>query len=337
MKTRQPGFFEAYEHRIELKAILEDLSKKELEVLCKRHHIRGYSYWNKNEMIGHLFNHILTPSVMYRFFLCVNDEEIADVRLSEDSGGIIEDAEPEKFSFLMLGGYAGFTRNMDFGIPFEVLEVFSSFDDAQFEEKRRRIIQIGDYSHLANHLYGVTPPMQVVKIFNSYERKKTDWREVMDVYEIIREYRCEFVYKNNYFVDRPFMESYEELLELQGNIPYYMPGREYIEEWRTYGFGEDRTYIMELYRYMTQQLWLNEDKALDICFMLENTIHIGYTIEHVQKELHRLGVDCHTRRQEREFQAILDRLINHTRMIIFRGFTPLEARSLKPTDGMPDE
>ncbi|MBS5522096.1 MAG: hypothetical protein KHX56_07485 [Clostridiales bacterium] len=329
MQTQKSGFYEVYEHRIDLRSILEELSKKELESLCRRHGIRGYSHWNKNDMIGHISEYILSLPVIYNYFICMNDEEIEYLRMAADCGGIIDEAEPEAFSYMMLGGYAGFTKDLEFGVPFEVLERFLSFDDEVFEQKRRRICLIGNYCHVANYLYGVCPPMKVVKMFNQYERKKTDWREVIGVYDTIVKYRCDFVYIDCYFVDTAFQKNYEELLAIQENMPYYMPSREALEEWFQFGFSVDTEYILELYKYMTEQLWMDKDTAADVCFMLENTVHIGCTVSRVLGELQRLGIRCRTRRQDREFKALLGSLINNTRMVIFRGFTPLEVARMK--------
>ena len=72
------------------------------------------------------------------------------------------------------------------------------------------------------------------------------------------------------------------------------------------------------------------DHAADVCFMLDNTIHIGCTLKSVRDELERCGVRCRTKRQHREFEVLLKNLIDHSRMIIYRGFTPAEAARLQP-------
>lgn len=165
-------------------------------------------------------------------------------------------------------------------------------------------------------------------MFNQYEKKKTDWAEVINTYRIIEKYRCDFVYVDEYFVDTVFRKNYRELLKLQGNVPYYIPSREEVEEWCQIGFPSSSEYLSELYRYMTQQLWISSDLAADVCFMLENTVHIGCTLKNVQDELRHCGIWCRTKRQRREFEALLSSLIDHSRMIIYRGYTPVEAARL---------
>ena len=328
METYKSDIYEVFEHKVSLRSILKELSRKELINLCRRHNIRGYSRWDKKELMAHIFDYILSPAVIYNYFMCMNDDEIEYVRMAADYGGIVEDAEPEAFSYMIAGGYAGFTRELDFGVPYEVLELFESFYDDAFEEKRRRICLIGNYSHVANYLYGVTPPMKVVKMFNHHEKKKTDWCEVMGVYETIAKYRCDFIYKDDYFVDTAFKKDYKDLLSIQGNIPYYIPNSEELEEWFRFGFTGDTEYILELYRYMTGQLWMSGDDAADICFVLENIIHIGCNLNTVFEQLQSLGAHCRTRRQSREFKELLGRLLNSSRMVLYRGYTPSEAERL---------
>lgn len=318
-----------YGHRLSLTEILGELTRKELESLCRQHEITGFSRLNKIELIKKISQYILSMPVIYNYFICMNDSEIEYVRMARDTDGIVEDAEPEAFSYLIIGGYAGFNQNLDFGIPWEVLELFDRFDDEDFEEKRQRICLIGNYSHIANYLYGVTPPMTVVKMFNRNEKKKTDWAEVVHVYDTIQKYRCDFIYRDNYFIDTAFSKGYEDLLRLQGNIPYYLPGREQVEEWCQVGFPAVTSYLMELYKYMVEQLWTDEDTAADVCFMMENTLHVGCCIGSVMNQLKNIGVYGRTRRQRREFQALLENLLNHSRMIIYRGHTPLEAARLR--------
>ncbi len=321
------GSFE-YIHKISLTEILEELTRKELISLCKRHGMRRYSDLNKAGLIKAISRYILNEKVLYNYFICMNDSEIEYVRMAGDYDGIVDETEPAALTYMIIGGYAGFTKNLEFGIPWEVLEGFARLDTEDFEEKRRRVCLIGNYSHIANYLYGVTPPMQVVKMFNQYEKKKTDWAEVIHTYRIIEKYRCDFVYADEYFVDTVFRKNYRELLKLQGNIPYYIPSREEVEEWCQVGFPTSTEYLLVLYRYMTQQLWISDDLAADICFMLENTVHIGCTLRNVQDELRRYGIQCRTKRQCREFKALLSGLIDHSRMIIYRGYTPAEAARL---------
>lgn len=329
MVAEVSGSFE-YEHKISLTEVLEELTRKELISLCKRHGMHRYSDLNKSGLIEAISRYILTKKVLYNYFVCMNDSEIEYVRMARDYDGIVDEAEPEALSYMIIGGYAGFTKNLKFGIPWEVLECFDALDTEDFERQRKRICLIGNYSHIANYLYGVTPPMQIVKMFNQHEKKKTDWEEVIHTYKVIEKYRSDFVYVDGYFVDTIFKKNYEELLKLQGNIPYYTPSQAEVEEWCQIGFPTSTGYIIELYRYMTQQLWIDQDMAADVCFMLDNTIHIGCTLKSVRDELERCGVRCRTKRQHREFEVLLKNLIDHSRMIIYRGFTPAEAARLQP-------
>ena len=42
---------------------------------------------------------------------------------------------------------------------------------------------------------------------------------------------------DNYFIDTAFSKGYEDLLRLQGNIPYYLPGREQVGRVVSGGFS----------------------------------------------------------------------------------------------------
>ena len=263
---------------------------------------------------------------MMNYFLCMNDREIEYLRMARDYGGIIEDAEPDAFAFLIEGGYAGFTRDLTFAIPEEVLHVFDMFDSPEFEEQRQRTVLIGDYSHVANYLYGVTPPIRVVKIFNRYEAKKTDWQEVVGVYQILSKYRCDFAYVDYFFVDYSFVKNYNEVLDVQGRFPYYIPTQDQVRWWSEFGFGPESADIMTLYRLLTQTMWIDEDLAGEACYVLEQIMRVGCRLQDLRLQLDKLGIACQSRRQDARLDQVLNMLFKHSRMIIYRGFTPDEIR-----------
>lgn len=318
--------FHVYEHKVYLRDILTELTREELHSLARTHHMRGYSRLKKDVLISHISEYILQRDIMMNYFLCLNDQEIEYLRMARDYGGVIEDAEPEAFSFLIVGGYAGFTRNLTFAVPHEVLAVFDTFDTPEFDADRRRTMLIGDYSHVANYLYGVTPPIRIVKIFNRYEDKKTDWKEVVGVYRTLSRYRCDFEYLDYFFVDTNFVNNYKDILDSQGNIPYYMPTYEQICWWNEFGFVPDSRDIMELYKYLTLNLWVDEEDALEGCYSVEQIIRVGCSFPELRAQLQALGIECKSKRQARELELILKHLFDHSRMIIYRGFTPEEIR-----------
>lgn len=325
MSDYASGFSE-YRQRIYLANILGAMPKKELLSLCRTHGISGYSGLDRAALMSLISEYILNESVIYNYFICMNDFEIEYVRMARADEGVIDEAEPEAFTYMVMGGYAGMTKELDFGIPWEVMEIFERIDGEDFEEKRHRICLIGNYCHLANHLYGVTPPMEVVKIFNRYEKKKTDWEEVVGVYHSIAKYRCDFIYKDEFFVDTDFKYDYRDLLEIQGDIPYFMPEEEQIREWFAFGFQLDHSEYGVLFRYLMEQLWVKEHLAADACFCLENSLHVGCTLDCILEAFNDMGIVCRTKRQCRELKDILVNLMENTRMLIYRGHTPSEMR-----------
>ncbi len=316
--------FRADENKVYLKDILTELTKHELLTLAKTHCMKRYSHLKKDALISYISEYILRSDVMMNYFLCMNDREIEYLRMARDYGGIIEDAEPEAFAFLIEGGYAGFTRNLTFAIPEDVLYVFDSFDCQKFEERRQRTVLIGDYSHVANYLYGVTPPIRVVKIFNRYEAKKTDWQEVVGVYQTLCRYRCDFAYLDYFFVDYSFVKNYNDVLDVQGRFPYYIPTQDQIRWWSEFGFSPESADLMTLYRFLTQMLWVDEDLASEACYVLEQNMRVGCQLKDLRGELDKLGIAGQSRRQEAALDRILNMLYKHSRMIIYRGFTPEE-------------
>ena len=315
--------FEVYEREVHMEDILSFFRKKELVTLARSHGLSGYSHLKKEDLIVWIKDRILDEAVLRAYFLCMHDGEIDLLRQVCDFGEVTQDMDPVDFSYLMAGGYAGYTQDLMFGVPSEVIEGFARIDTEDFEQERCRLMQIGNYCHLAMYLYGVAPPMQVVKIFNLYERKKTDWNEVMSVYERIKKYRCDFIYRDVYFVDLMFKDNYIPLLEIQGDVPYYMPTWEQVEQWNCFGYVPDiQDVLVDLHDFMVDKMWVDAERAADICFILQQATRIGCQFDAMEAQLHRMGIQGRTQKQDKVFRELLTALWKNARMIIHRGYTP---------------
>ncbi len=310
--------------KVRLSDMLMELGKKELINLAKRHTISGYSHLSKPQLAALIARHLLNKDVMRRYMLCMNDDEMEAFLDLIQKGSAFSDYEAEDFSFLIVGGYVGFAQNLELAVPEAVVRVFETINTEDFQKKRRRIIRIGDYAHIANALYGVTPPMQVVKLFNRYERKKTDWDEVFRTYQLISAYRCEFIYEDVYFVDRCYVDEYKKILEIQGNTPFYMPDREQLELWIAAGMIQDVKPFIDIYIYMIQQLWVEETQAGAVCMMLWEKLRRGCDMRELVDGLETFGVRCKSHRQIETMGEMVMRLWKHSRMICYRGYSPAE-------------
>lgn len=310
--------------RIGLSDMLVKLGKKELISLAKRHRISGYSHLNKSQLTALIAGHLLKKDVMRRYMLCMNDEEMEAFLHLIENDDAVSDYEAQDFSFLIVGGYVGFTENLELVVPETVIRVFETINTNDFQKQRRRVIRIGDYAHIANALYGVTPPMQVVKLFNRYERKKTDWDEVFRTYQLISAYRCEFIYKDVYFVDRYYADEYKKILEIQGNIPFYMPAREQLEQWINTGTIQDIKLFIDIYTYMIRQLWVEDAQAGAACMMMWEKTRAGCDLHDLIDTLETSGIRCKSHRQIETMGQMVLHLWKNTRMICYRGYSPGE-------------
>jgi hypothetical protein len=136
-----------------------------------------------------------------------------------------------------------------------------------------------------------------------------------------------FAYYENYFVEVSiiFGKTFNELLKLQENKPYYIPNKMELIKYEDQFYYEDTEEYKKLKEFI-QQNFINDDEILG-CLCADIRIICGgqkFSINAVLDELYRRNIIFKNKKQKYKFIPLVMELANNTRIWANRGFAPKE-------------
>lgn len=311
--------------------VYENYTKEELGMIAKLHHMKGYSKYKKAELAKKVRDYLLSEEEMSQYFLCMKEEEIEKFESAASDVLKIQEGYDGYFDYLFAGGYCAVREDMTVFVPDDVKEIYKKINTKEFSKKRARVYVVGNYCHAANNLYAVTPLEIMVQFFNRYETEKTDEKEIMEVYEILSKYRCDFEYREGLFIDLGLIpgEKYKDLYEKQQNSPFYFPGREEVESLAVYDQMEITQELARVMQYLQRVKHAEVEVIAEACSVIQIVIRKGGSMEDIFGILEECGI---TFQEEEEVQDIMPFLVdlwNHSRMVLNRGYSPAEMQEIE--------
>ena len=321
------GYKEEWEKNvigISLQEIFSDYTKEDLREIAKEKGMKGIYKWNKNTLIQNLIEYMLQPDVMKSYFLCLQDEEIAEFEKACDVEGLYIPEDVGNFTMLYDTSYVGGLMDGRFIVPKEVLEAYKSFKGKEFEEARKKNSYFLCCLNTATALYGVTPiPVleRLVAQNSDIQMTKVEIKEAINqIPEEIKE--CilveDIVYRKDLYPDN------KELLEVQGQKEFYIPTFQEILEFGKNGYCSDSTEIKKLKQFLKKIMNATQEEADLVSKIIQLQITAGCDMEdlfQIFEELH-LGVQRES--QAKELVERIGDVYNTTRLITNRGFTQNE-------------
>lgn len=314
-----------------LAEIFEEYTKEELVMIAKLHHMKGYSKWRRDELADNVKNYILSPEEMKRYFLCMNAEEIKKFKAASKSVEQLQKGYEGSFDYLFAGGYCAVCEDMTIFVPEDVKEAYQRINTPKFRKERARVNLLGDYCHAANNLYAVTPLEVMVEFFNRHEKPETNAEEILQVYEVLRLYRCDFEYRDGLFIDTGLMKDkkYRDLYERQQNSPFYFPPKAEVEKLARYDQTEITMELARVMQYLQNVMHADIEVIAEACSVIQIVIRKGGSIEDILEILEEYKILFQEKEQIEEFVPLLVDLWNHSRMVLNRGYTPAEMQEIE--------
>lgn len=301
--------------------------KESITVLAKRHGLSGYSKLKKDDLIRKTTEHMLSPEVMSRYFLCARDAEIRLFEQVLQGERRIPYYEQENMDYLYAGGYVTMEMSSEFyTVADDVKQAYEAVNTEAFHAARSRISCIGDYLCAANALYAVTPVSLVLEIFNKYEAKKLTEDELKEAYERLHAERPEVELIEGRFVDCVLAEQkkYDELYSTQQNVPYYIPDLREIKWMADNGGFLMSKELQKFGEFLTDVLGVGGERIPYILRDVQYAISVGSDLQTVVDELETHGVIFRGQEELEKFTSQIMDVWNSTRMVLNRGYTPYE-------------
>jgi len=303
----------------------------QLKDLCKMFGIVKVSALKKAEIIHILVGILKEKETFQRFLFMASPEELkAFEKMMKEP--LITENDYDDLMYFMMAGY-GFITEDGRGIVFSEIEDLYHGLSKDYWKRYHRFHQLYQYLMAAVHLYGVITIPELVHIFNQQNEIKTSRREIQQIYRKLndRSELMNFIIENELIFDEIMLESdngyyaYEMVYEQQGSGPYYVPEKKRFLLYAKEDYFERTSQYTRLYEYMTHVFEFRPEEAEDLCEDAMHSIHLGYLADDILSDMKDKGVTLDLFHKQ-DLEQLIDELIQNTRSIFCKGFTPNEVK-----------
>lgn len=301
--------------------------------------LRNYSKLKKKELVDKIAERILEEEHAELIFLLTQDEEIKLFESACNGKTIIQEEQLEAFDFLYGKGYIFVSKDLNVTVTDDIKELYNKINTAEFRAKRERFQLLSDYCRAAVKLYGIVPIEKLVEIFNGQNEEKATLQEFADVCEGSDIKNDVFTLHNEYILSIELLkgDGYEQLLNDQGDKPYYIPSKNEFLKFKDRSYFEVGPQFHSLKEgILSLELTKDEDVAYSICEGVQIAISLGAELNDLFDEFEDKGVTIKNKKQVEKLLPYIGNLINNTRCIWNRGYTEKELDTIKGENKIVD-
>lgn len=323
------------EQAISLKDILADYDKESIMEMAKEKGLKHIAGCRKDVLIEKLTAHMLQPEVMRSYFLCLQDDELEEFEMAAAAKGLYVSEEPGRLMLLNEIGYVGMLEDGRAYVPEEIRTVYQSFRDRRFEEDREKTSYLLCCLRVSGILYGITPMPVLQKLLARNSMMHMAGDEVRIVIEGFPSEVREFVLVGNTVYRMDLYPDDRGLRDAQGDMEFYIPTLEEIRELGIMGCLGDCREAKRVKRFLMKHMDADQDEAAFACRMIQREITGDCTMQEVFQILEAMELEVEDDRKLDELISLLNDLWNNTRMLLNRGFTPKELKTLAAGKPLP--
>lgn len=308
-----------------LDALYAFYSMEDLAEVAKNHKMAFFSSLSKERLNTYMARELLDVTVMRRFMLYMTDKEIKAMRLAVNGMGS-DEGDWAEFGYAAAGGYVGCRQNAGIVITEDAAETFRKMDTAAFETERKRKRLLLDYLNAAACLYGIAPLHVAQSQCRENEGTVFSLEEAREIAGEASPLKCFFALEGDRIIAPELMEDrmYETCLEIQGDISYYQPDPETLHFVGECNFLPYDRYLTAVHGYLQKLPGENAASAYSICQELGRQARFGNRLDGVPDLWVQAGLFIPPE-EKQALQEMLRGIWRHSRMMIYRGHTPLEA------------
>jgi len=309
---------------LSLKELLGCYTKFELELIGNMYGLKLKKKATKDDYINTLHDLMLEPQSLKSALLMLKSEEfdLYDKLARNSYLENLSNEEQKNLGRMFSFGYLGIRDNHVFDIPDDVRDLYFEVADDDFRDVEKQIAWFIDCLSAASVIYGVIDLSTLTKLFNrnrDYNLKAGDVEAIAD--ELPSIYN-DMIRKDEYFIEKSLIEDdmYKKLLEIQKNIPYYIPTIFEIKalaDGTFFGKGIQSNKLIDALKKIEK---FDNDDIHKAVMELHFAISQGCTMEDTLDILEDNNIII----EENYFEEITDLLTdlwNSTRMLVYRGNT----------------
>lgn len=208
------------------------------------------------------------------------------------------------------------------------------------------VSDLRQYVEAAQRLYGIVPMQKVLELYNSQNSpiRPADFLQVMEL--IRHEAHFYGIFRSeDLFADAPKnapmelllvaehlyadnWDAFYELIQAQARKPYYAPQKKEFLRYAQERYFDYSPSLLQMVQYLKDHGSDLTADAREIAEGIVVQIEIGLSMDSVIEELNRMNFQFHSMEDAQVFTALYQELSNNTRMLVNRGYTPMELSKL---------
>lgn len=307
-----------------LEDVFHQYTKDDLKMMANHYGFKGYSKFNKKELVHWLKEHLLETECMKKVLKNSSEDEITLFEEAIEKKGILITDELVENS-LLLTTYGAYSSGYDFyRVPVDVKEKYKEINTTAFQQEVKMRQDILKYCDAAVYLYGVISTDKLTHIYNSYEHAHMT---SMQVNRLISEYIASgepYVIKDNLLMDEDLaeMDAYEIVMKMQEEYTYYIPKDK--EEFLKYGIYECQDpdeNTDSFVKYLQRKYHKQEPEALMIFYEIQDGIRANVSDEQLIITLMDYGCKMLSQKKVQEALDSIRKMRNYTRVWELKGHT----------------
>ena len=289
---------------------------------------------SKDSLAEKIREELLKPEVMQRRMLLLGDEEIQvfEKAMARKGGFYPDREEMEHLEKLYDLTYVLLYSDDYAEVPKEVEEVYRQFNTPAFQEKRRETFWLYHCLQMVDMLCGSAPVSVVCRMLKKCLRRKVERKNVEEFWANLPEELNPCVLRGEKVISRELLRDslYLRVEEMQGKGEFYIPDPDEILEYTENGYPVSDPNYRRLKTFLVRGMNMGIETADEYMPVVWSHISMGAAPADIMEILEREEFVFSKEEDLREFVSILMDVNNHTRMMINRGWTPMEMREKLP-------
>ena len=278
----------------------------------------------KDELIKKLVNHMLQPEVMKPYFLGLSDGEMDAFEKAAKNPGTWVSGDEILLEKLYEAGYVGMLESGDYVIPVDVAEAYNGFKSKEFTKQRRKISYLYACLNTVGALYGIAPMETFAELLKRNSQVPMTWQEVKDNIRNMPPEYCDYILQDDLIYHSALYLDDRGLRRAQGNKKYYIPTLKEINDLGSMGYLPDCAELKRLEKYLRDQTGVSAEHAKYVGMQIQICIRCECEMQDIFNILTENGVILPDEKSVNGLVVCINDLWNNTRMLLNRGFTPLE-------------
>lgn len=277
---------------------------------------------------------LLKPEVMQRRMLLLGDEEIQvfEKAMARKGGFYPDREEMEHLEKLYDLTYVLLYSDDYAEVPKEVEEVYRQFNTPAFQEKRRETFWLYHCLQMVDMICGSAPVSVVCRILKKCLGRKVERKNVEEFWANLPEELNPCVLRGEKVISRELLRDslYLRVEEMQGKGEFYIPDPDEILEYTENGYPVSDPNYRRLKTFLVRGMNMDIETADEYMPVVWSHISMGAAPADIMEILEREEFVFSKEEDLQEFVSILMDVNNHTRMMINRGWTPMEMMEKLP-------